>query len=418
MSAHGQTAHFDRHPSVMSQFTNGRFADGTPVDIYVRDGTITNPTPTVDEVIDLGGRLVVAALAEPHAHLDKAMLAAQHPNPDGDLPGAIETMQSVWPGLDETEITERATRAVRMMVAAGTTFIRTHADTHTYAGTRSVAALTHLRDYLVDLCEIQVVSLCYPVTGPYGDEGKGLITKAITLGVDVVGGAPHLEENPAEAMDFLLVLASEAGLPVDFHVDEILDAEVDSLRDLARGTIAHGLEGRVTASHCVSHGLKSVAAQREIASALADAGVSVVTLPRTNLFLQARGSRQAPPRGTAGVEAMIEAGVLVAGGADNVQDPFYAIGRCDPLETASLLVSVCHRDVDEAFEMVTNAPRKLAGLEPVTFALDSPAEFMAIGAGTPREAMAEQPADRIVVHRGRVVAKTTVDEWVAPVDLT
>lgn len=395
-----------------TRFTNARFVDGSVGDIHTRGGLFAERAEP-DEIIDLDDRLVTSALAEPHAHLDKAMLAERYPNPTGDLLSAIETMQAAWPDINVSDIAERARRTVKQMVASGTTFIRTHADTHTYAGLQSVRALTELRKDVEQVCTLQVVSLCYPVTGPDGPEVRRLLEGAVELGVDVIGGAPHLEDDPGCAMEFLLDVAADAGLPVDFHVDEVLDAKVDSLRQLADGTVSRGLQGRVTASHCVSHGLKAAADQRSIALSLAEAGISVVTLPRTNLFLQARDRDEAPPRGTLGIGAMVDAGVRVAGGADNVQDPFYAVGRCDPLETASLLISVCHRTADEAFEMVTDSARALGGLPPVTFEPGSPADFMATDAGGVRQAIADQPADRIVVHEGRVVARTSVDQWIA-----
>ena len=39
---------------------------------------------------DLEGWLLMSALAEPHAHLDKALTAEEVPNPKGDLLGAID----------------------------------------------------------------------------------------------------------------------------------------------------------------------------------------------------------------------------------------------------------------------------------------------------------------------------------------
>lgn len=146
---------------------------------------------------------------------------------------------------------------------------------------------------------------------------------------------------------------------------------------------------------------------------LADAGVAVVTNPRTNLYLQARGIQQAPPRGLAGVRALLDAGTVVAAGADNVQDPFYIVGRSDPLETASLLVSVAHLSTEEAWDLVSAAVRTVARRPPVEIAVGSPAELVAMAASSLREAIADQSADRMVFHRGMLVSRTTVDTWLA-----
>jgi cytosine/creatinine deaminase len=138
----------------------------------------------------------------------------------------------------------------------------------------------------------------------------------------------------------------------------------------------------------------------------------VIANPRTNLFLQARGREQAPPRGILGIAAMLEEGVTVAAGADNVQDPFYVIGRCDPLETASLLVAAAHRTIAEAWQLVSDGARAVMGLESPSYAPGAPADFVALRAASLREAIADQSSDRIVIRRGRVVARTTVTQWI------
>ncbi len=397
------------------RFINGRLPDGQGVEltaisgVFVADGDDLGDA----ETIDLDGKLVLPAFGEPHAHLDKTLLAERFPNPTGDLLGAIEVMRIGWATIDEADIVDRATRTVRRLVASGTTLIRSHADTNVFAGLKAIRALLAVRDAVEPLCDLEVVAMSYPLTGPDGREGRRILDQAIELGADVIGGAPHLEDDPDDAIDHLLNLAVETRLHVDLHVDEILDAEYDTLKDLSRAVIRHGLEGTVNASHCVSHGVKSEEQQREIAAAVAHADISVVTLPRTNLYLQARDMLQAPPRGTVGVEAMAQAGVTIGGGADNCQDPFYSIGRCDPLETAGLLVSVCHRTPDEAFAMITDSIREITSRPLLDFQPGSPADFVAIEAASIREAIADQPAARTVVHRGRVVASTTVDTWVA-----
>lgn len=398
-----------------SRFINGRRPNGDSIELTASNGVfVTDGDEHGDaELVDLEGMLVLPAFGEPHAHLDKSLLADRLPNPTGDLLGAIEVMRIGWATIDEADVVDRATRTVKRLVASGTTLIRSHADTNTFAGLKAIRGLLAVRDAMEPLCDLEVVAMAYPLTGPDGREGRRILDQAIELGADIIGGAPHLEDDPDAAIDHLLNLAVETRLHVDLHVDEVLDAGYDTLRSLSRAVIRHGLEGTVNASHCVSHGLKPEEEQREIAAAVAHADISVVTLPRTNLYLQAREIIQAPPRGTLGVETMSQAGVTIGGGADNCQDPFYSIGRCDPLETASLLVSVCHRTPDQALSMVTDAVREIASRPLLDFKPGSPADFVAIAAPSIRAAIADQPAARTVVHRGRVVASTTVDVWMA-----
>ncbi|MFC7758635.1 hypothetical protein ACFQY4_12070 [Catellatospora bangladeshensis] len=98
----------------------------------------------------------------------------------------------------------------------------------------------------------------------------------------------------------------------------------------------------------------------------------------------------------------------MAAGGDNLQDPFNILGRGDPLETAALLVLAGHDDPATAYGAVSSQARQAMGLPAVAVAPGAPAELLAIRAGSVREALATATADRVVVHAGRVVARTAV----------
>jgi len=136
----------------------------------------------------------------------------------------------------------------------------------------------------------------------------------------------------------------------------------------------------------------------------------VVTLPHTNLFLQGRDHPVATPRGLTAIGPLLRAGVVVAGGADNLQDPFNPMGRADPFETAALLVMAGHLLPDDAYLAVSRAPRTAMGLRvaaSLRIAPGDPAELVAVPSASVRAAEADQPGSRIVVHRGRCAGTPT-----------
>jgi cytosine deaminase len=208
--------------------------------------------------------------------------------------------------------------------------------------------------------------------------------------------------------------AAEYGRPVDLHMDETLDPGMLVLPDLARWVVDHGFPHPVTASHCVSLGVQPVATQAEVATAVAAAGIAVVTMPQTNLYLQGRGWNTSPPRGLTAVHQLIAGGVLVAAGGDNVQDPFNPMGRGDPLETAGLLVTAGHLDPDHAYRLVSREARAVMGLPPVEVAAGFPADLLGVAASSLREAIATATPDRFVFAGGRLVARTRVERLVGP----
>lgn len=355
-------------------------------------------------VVDLAGWIVVPAAVEPHAHLDKAFLAERIQNPTGDLMGAITAMRANRGLLSVDETIERAERAARLMATNGYRAVRTHADTTSEHGLHSIEALVEVRRRVIDVIDVEIVALCgWPVVGPDAADQRALLAAALGAGADLVGGCPHLEDEggSAAATEFFLQTATDHGVGVDLHTDETLDPAASGLVDLAN-MVLDEFEHPVTASHCVSLGMQDAGRQREIAELVASAGISVVALPHTNLHLQGRGS--APmPRGLTAVDALRTAGVNLAAGADNLQDPFNPLGRACPFETAGLMVMAAHLLPHDAWATVTDNAARILQLEAVSPAPGDQADLLAVRAATVREAIAFGPNDRMVWHRGRTV---------------
>jgi cytosine deaminase len=233
----------------------------------------------------------------------------------------------------------------------------------------------------------------------------------MALGADVVGGCPHLEDDGVEATDSFLEIAAEFGAPVDLHTDETLDPRKLFLDHLSKRVVELEFPYSVTASHCCSLAMQPDDVQRRVAEQCADAGIHVIALPHTNLFLQGRDHQHAMPRGLTAVKTLRDAGVNVAAGADNLQDPFNPVGRGDPLETAGLMIMAAHLLPEQALESVTQAPRRLMGRPD---AVPEDGDLVAVRSATVREAIAFGPADRIVLHRGRLVAGELPAEALEP----
>lgn len=402
---------------MITHLRNARTPEGSAVDVVTIDGRIAEVVPAGqapssdvrDAVVhELHGYLLLPAAAEPHAHLDKAYTADIVANPAGDLMGAIVAWSAHRATLTVDDIARRAEAAVRTSVAHGFTAIRTHVDVGSDIGLRGIEALCEVRERTSHLVDLEIVILAAGAIFGWSEaEQMRAVREALAMGADTVGGAPFLDGAPVDAIRRLVDVAASHGARVDLHTDETLDTGVLTLRDYARLVGEAGLQGRAAASHCVSLGMQPESVQREVAELCATNDVSIVTLPQTNLFLQAREQRTAPPRGLTAIAALREAGVNVAGGADNLQDPFNTVGRADPLETAALLVMAGHLTTEDAYHLVSNASRRAIGLEPVSLTPGSPAELLALDAATTRGAVAAGPAGRMVFHRGRLVSHTT-----------
>lgn len=358
-----------------------------------------------EEVIDAGGLLLTSSLTEPHAHLDKAFLAERIDNPTGDLMGAINAMESSRDLITVADTVERAERAVRLMVSNGVTAIRTHADVTEWNKLDSVEALVEVRNRTKEIVNLQICALLgWPLSGDVGKSNRELGRRAIEMGADILGGCPHLDIDPEGANIALIELAGELNCGLDLHTDEHTDANRISLEHLASRITASGFNRPVVASHCVSLGMQDESTQRRIAEKVATANMGVVALPHTNLFLQGREFATATPRGLTAVASLRRAGVKVAVGADNLQDPFNPIGRGDPLESAALAILTAHLLPHEAFDSVSKQARAVIGLASSGPKVGDVADLMLIPAGSIREAIANTPPRKLVFYKGRIVS--------------
>ena len=394
--------------SASTLFING-VLEGHSVDIVVDGvGTIVSITSSKGSTpdrsahtVDLGGRLLLPPLAEPHAHLDKAFLADRVGNDTGDLMGAIQGLERIRHTVTHDDIVQRACHAAILMSKNGVTAVRTHADTTLSSGLTSVYALLEAKSRCASFIDIQVAMLLdWPLTGSQSAERLQLAREAIAAGVDVVGGCPHLDADPLQALEVLLQLALESDLPLDIHADENLRPDSRDLENLADLILRDNIKHNVTASHCVSLSTQSESDISRVSEKVAAANIAVVALPLTNLFLQSRGVISSLPRGITPTARLRASGVLVAAGADNLQDPFNPVGRGDPLETASLMVIAAHESPQTACNMVTTNSHQVITPGRSFLKPGDKADFIAVAAANVREVIAMGPPDRTVVYGG------------------
>ena len=398
--------------------TNALLGDGAMVDVEIVGGVIERLMPigtasVSGDVVDLGGRLLIPALVEPHAHLDKALTADRVPNPAGDLMGAIAGWISAAQAgeFSPADTEARAALAMESLLLSGVTRVRTHVNVGDHDAIASVQAVRRAGDAFTGLLDVEIVALtAAPMTGSGGAGNRAALLAAVDAGVDLIGGCPHLDTDADAMIDDVLAIATDAGLGVDLHVDETLETDVLTLETLAQRVLDSGFALPVTASHCVSLGMQVPDVQARLASLVAQAGITVVTLPQTNLFLQGRDVTHAVPRGLTAIAALADAGATVIAGGDNVEDPFNLLGRSDPLETAALLVLAGHVSPETALSMVTAAPgesttRHRGALVPD---VGDRADLVAIDAPSVRGAIATASPDRSVFRGGVLVAESRV----------
>ncbi|BBC35872.1 Hydrolase [Streptomyces graminofaciens] len=363
-----------------------RLTDGRAVDVRLGGGRIEavgtagslGAGGTSATRVDLGGYLLLPAPAEPHAHADTALSA--------DTGGPVS--------YDGQDVQRRATEAALLQLGHGATALRSHVHVGDVPGLGALEAVLQAGRSLRGLAELTTVAMPRVLTGVAGADGLAMLHDAVKMGASVVGGCPDLDPDPTGYVEAVLQVASEHGCPVDLHT------EGDDPARLARfAAMAGGLRPGVALGPC--GGLARLPAQTasRAADQLAAAGVTVVCLPQG-------GCGGVDDRGTAPVRLLRAAGVRVAAGSGALRDVANPVGRGDPLEAAYLLASRYGLRAEEAYDAVSTAARAALGLPEVRVEAGFPAELLAVR-GDRLSGVLSLAYSRIVVHRGRVVARTS-----------
>jgi cytosine deaminase len=383
-----------------------------PRDLGIRDGRLVSPEPEARQVIALGGALVTPPLVEPHIHLDAVLTVGQpRPNQSGSLFEGIAIWAERVKSLTMEDVKARVRQVLRWQLANGVQYVRSHVDVCD-PRLRAMRALVELREEIGDQMELQIVA--FPQQGILSFErGTELMGRAVALGADVVGGIPHFEltrEMGVDSVKFAFELAAEHGLRVDIHCDETDDDHSRFVEVMAAETLRHGLEGRVTASHTTAmHSYNNAYAYRVINN-IARARMHMVTNPLDNSVLQGRFDSYPIRRGHTRLKELMAAGVNVCIGHDSVMDPWYPLGYGDPLQAAFVLAHYGQmsgaEELTRLFDMITVAPARALGVQDYGLEEGAPASLVVYDAPGELDAIRLIPRRRLVLRRGRVVART------------
>ncbi|WP_327681322.1 amidohydrolase family protein [Streptomyces sp. NBC_00467] len=374
-----------------------RLTDGRIVDVRLSGGLIeavgtAGSLTAHSSRVDLSGYLLLPAPAEAHGHGDTALTA--------DSPGPVS--------YETEEVQRRATEAALLQLGHGATALRSHVRIGDVQGLGPLEAVLQARRSLRGLADLTAVAVPRLLTGTAGADGLAMLRDAVKMGAGVVGGCPDADPDPSGYAEAVLEVAAEHGCPVDLHT------HADDPARLARlAAMAGGLRPGVVIGPCA--GLARL--PRDIASRAADqlaaAGVTVVCLPQG-------GCAAVEQRGNAPVRLLRAAGVRVAAGGGTLRDVSNPVGRGDPLEPAYLLASQSGMRPQAAYGAVSADARAAMGLPEVRVEAGFPAELLAVR-GERLSGVLSLAYSRIVIHRGRVVARTSAVreycDWAAAVAL-
>lgn len=375
--------------------------------LSVADGRIVEIGPRDSEPdVDLGGALVVPGLVEAHLHLEKAYLLDRMPREATSLADAIAMTTALKSTFTPADIRDRSLRLIRSAVSCGVTTIRAQVELDDVLGLTAMETILSLREELKGLIDLQVAA--FPQDGLIAQRhAQTLMAEALDRGAEVVGGIPYADPDPDEHLDVVFGLAERTGSPIDLHLDFSDDPSELTILGVIDRTLKYGMQGRVTVGHLTSLGRVQRDRAREIADRIAEAEISVVTLPLTDIYLNGRGASDTAGRGLTPVRMLLEAGVNVALATNNVQNPFTPYGRGRITDAAMLLAGLCHfgsaAEADTVLDMMTVNAAQAVGLTETALAVGAPATFAAFRADGARDLIGDADRAILVVKDGRPI---------------
>lgn len=394
--------------------------DAPLVDIAIEGGRIAAMEPGIDasadEQIDAQGRAAIPGLIEAHLHLDKALLHRRLPARFGTLDEAIRVTGILKSRQEREDVLDRSRQVLDMAIRNGTTAVRAHPDVDLIQGLIGVETLLALKDEYDSLLDLQIVA--FPQEGILKSKGTyELMIDALRMGADVVGGCPYNELNWDDTrrhIDIVFELAQRFGAPIDMHADfadDTSDQRFAAISYIARRTIDTGYQGRVSLGHVTSLGALDNDALAPVIEQIRLAGISIVTLPATDLYLGGRKDTQNPRRGLTPVKALHSAGVNVAYSSNNVRNAFTPFGKADMLQIGNLLAHVAQFGVPEHQQAILdmgtyNAARAIGLAQDYGIAVGKQADLIILDTFRVADALLDIPPRLWVIKRGRITVVT------------
>jgi len=309
------------------------------------------PAATRAGLHDLDGALVLPGLVDAHLHLDKTFTLPRMGTVQPGLLGAIDAMMADRRRWTADDVRARAARALGLAFDAGVVHARTHCDW--WEPDAVPLAWPVLRELAQDWAgRLVLQQACLVPLHLYADRAAAMRIAALVAAAGagaLLGGFVHTSNWNPQALDHLLQAAQAHGLNLDLHVDEELNPAAQGLATLARRLRELRFDGHVTCGHVCALSAQDEAQALATLDAVAQAPITLVTLPITNLLLQdAQTGRTPRLRGITLLKEARARGIPVLVASDNVQDPFCAVGSYDPLEAFAAATTVAQ--LPQAFD--------------------------------------------------------------------
>ncbi|MBF2090391.1 MAG: cytosine deaminase [Synechococcales cyanobacterium K44_A2020_017] len=388
--------------------------DLVALDVHIQDGQIAHLRPSGGKIeepsVDLQQGLIFPGFVDIHTHLDKSHTWARTPNPDGTFMGALTHIEADKRHWTEADLYQRMDFGVRCAYAQGTVAIRTHLDIFENTIAASLSAFRQLKADWSDRVTLEAVALV-TLDDYTTSRGEQLADAMAEVG-GMIGGVPMMNADLDTQLDRVFTLAKDRQMPLDFHTDETNDPTSTTLRQVAIAALRHEFPHPILCGHCCNLSVQSEDEASKTMRLVQEAGISIVSLPMCNLFLQDRQPQRMPRwRGVTLLHELQAQGIPVAIANDNSRDAFFGYGNHDGLEalTQSVRIAQLDRPIGTWPRAITRTPAQIMGIAAGEIGVGRVADLILFSARNFSELFSRPQSDRRVLRQGKAIATTLPD---------
>ena len=281
-----------------------------------------------------------------HAHFDRAYTLA----PEDMEKVVYDQLESKWRLVDkmkrETTIAgyqKNITKAIRAQKQYGSTACLSFIDIDPVCGDKAILATSYAKGYAAE-SGIEFKVACQTLKGLMFPACRHMFEAQLDMGtIDSIGSVPGADRGREEEhLDIVFQLAKDYNKRVHVHVDQLNTASEKETEMLARKTMEHGWESRVTAVHSISLASHPKFYRKEVYKMAQDAGLSFISCPTA--WIDHRRTEELTPNHNAitPVDELLENNLIVAIGSDNINDIYKPYSTGDMMMELRFLMEALH----------------------------------------------------------------------------
>lgn len=298
-----------------------------------------------------------------HAHLDRAYTFTEK-----DFSNSYAYLKEKWHLVDTMkrnssvdDIYARMAKALELFLEQGAQAVGTFIDCDDVIEDRSIKAAQRIIDNYGK--DIKIKFANQVLKGVIDPDAKQWFDLSSEF-VDIIGGLPAKDfGREEEHLDILLSTAKEKGKLVHVHVDQFNTDEEKETELLAKKTIEHGMQGKVTAVHSISVAAHPSEYREKLYQLMVEAQLHVISCPTAWIDHNRSERLSVSHNSITPVDEMVPAGINVAFGTDNINDIYKPYSDGDLWTEMRVMLEACHYyDVENLAKIATVNGLKVLGL--------------------------------------------------------